>query len=77
MVPSVLLSTEGERVAYLASCIANVITGKWIFKHKLKADGFRMSHPNLRANSGTSQMCGMIKCDIYDDSYYRCHIFII
>jgi hypothetical protein len=63
-----LLSTEGERVPHLVSCIANVVTGKWIFKHKLKADGFRMSHPNLRANLSTSQMCDMIKFDTYDDS---------
>lgn len=39
VVPSVLLSTEGERVAHLVSCIVNVVTGKWIFKHKPKAHG--------------------------------------
>jgi hypothetical protein len=38
-----------------------------------------LSHLDLRANPGASQMCARIKSHTYDDSWYRnqCHIFII
>jgi hypothetical protein len=37
-----------------------------------------LSHPDLRANPGASQMCARIKSHTYDDSWYKnqCHIFI-
>jgi hypothetical protein len=37
-----------------------------------------LSHLDLRANPGASQMCARIKAHTYDDSWYRnqYHIFI-
>jgi hypothetical protein len=39
----------------------------------------QLSHPNVRTNSGASQLCARIKSHTYDDSLYKnqCHIFII
>jgi hypothetical protein len=44
----------------------------------LGVDKKSLSHPDLRANPGASQMCARIKSHTYDDSCYRnqCHIFI-
>jgi hypothetical protein len=38
----------------------------------------RLSHLDLRANLGVSQMCARIKSHTYNDSWYKnqCHIFI-
>jgi hypothetical protein len=38
-----------------------------------------LSHPNLKTNPSTNQMCARIKSHTYDDSWYinECHNFII
>jgi hypothetical protein len=72
--------STGSSIVETAACIREETKAE----HHLRVEKARdstelLSHPNLRANPGTSQICGWIKSHTYDDSLYRneCHIFTI